>query len=92
MAFLNLGRFGELLRNNPGLTPRVLSRRLREMQEEKLIQRTVEGRDVRYVLTERGEDAVYILLAFLRYGLRHYGNGSAPAVGDIRAGPVTGKG
>jgi hypothetical protein len=26
----------------------------------------------RYVLSEMGEDAVYILLAMLRFGIRHY--------------------
>jgi DNA-binding HxlR family transcriptional regulator len=72
LAFLDLHRFGELLRNNPGLTPRVLARRLREMEAEGLIERTARGRSVSYRLTARGEDAVYILLAFLRYGLRHF--------------------
>ena len=72
MAFLRLNRFNELLHNNPGLTPRVLSRRLREMQAERLVTRTGRGRAVTYELTERGQDAVYILLAFLHYGLKHH--------------------
>ena len=72
MAFLRLARFGELLRNNPGLTPRVLSRRLREMAAEGLVVRTGAGQRIRYDLTRRGEDAVFILLAFLRYGLRYH--------------------
>jgi DNA-binding HxlR family transcriptional regulator len=71
MAFLKLTRFGQILRNNPGLTPRVLSRRLDQMEEEGLVER-IAGRDtVSYRLTDRGEDAVFILLAFLRYGMRH---------------------
>jgi len=41
IGFLRLDRFGQILRNNPGLTPRVLSRRLRNMQKEGLIERTV---------------------------------------------------
>jgi DNA-binding HxlR family transcriptional regulator len=72
MAFLKLSRFGEFLRNNPGLSPRVLSRRLTEMQRERLIRRTERLGAVRYRLTGGGEDAVYILLAFLRYGTRHH--------------------
>jgi DNA-binding HxlR family transcriptional regulator len=72
MAFLKLSHFGEFLRNNPGLTPRVLSRRLSEMQEERLIVRREGSSGVRYRLTPRGEDAVVILLAFLRYGSRHH--------------------
>jgi DNA-binding HxlR family transcriptional regulator len=71
LAFLKLSRFGEILRNNPGLTPRVLARRLREMEEEGLISRTQAGSSVGYHLTAKGEDAVYVLLALLRYGLRY---------------------
>ena len=72
MAFLKLTRFGQILRNNPGLTPRVLARRLRQMQEEGLVERVVTVEKVAYRLTSRGEDAVFILLAFLRYGIRHH--------------------
>ena len=72
MAFLQLSHFGQFLRNNAGLTPRVLSRRLREMQAEGLIERVTSGEEVTYRLTKRGEDAVFILLAFLHYGIRHH--------------------
>jgi len=72
MAFLKLTKFGQILRNNPGLTPRVLSRRLRQMQQEGLVERVVASDKVAYRLTSRGEDAVFILLAFLRYGIRHH--------------------
>jgi DNA-binding HxlR family transcriptional regulator len=71
IGFLRLERFGEILRNNPGLTPRVLSRRLRTMQNEGLIERTVRSDRITYELTSRGEDAAYVLLAFLRYGLKY---------------------
>ena len=72
IGFLELRRFGEILRNNPGLTPKVLSKRLRDMQKEGLIDRKVSKDAVIYRLTSRGEDAVFILLAFLRYGLKHH--------------------
>lgn len=72
MAFLKLTRFGQILRNNPGLTPRVLARRLRQMQEEGLVERDATSEKVTYRLTSQGEDAVFILLAFLRYGIRHH--------------------
>ncbi len=71
IGFLKLERFGQILRNNPGLTPRVLSRRLRNMQKEGLIDRTVRSDRITYMLTPRGEDAAYVLLAFLRYGLKY---------------------
>src|SRR2546428_2166215 len=73
MAFLKLTRFGQFLRNNPGLTPRVLSRRMAEMEEEGLLERIAIADRVTYQLTSRGEDAVFILLAFLRYGSKPRG-------------------
>jgi len=72
IAFLKLDRFGQIRRNNPGLTARVLSRRLREMTDEGLLSKELNGDQTRYRLTERGEDAVYILLALLRYGVKHH--------------------
>jgi DNA-binding HxlR family transcriptional regulator len=72
LALLKLRRFGEFRRNNPGLTARVLSRKLREMEREGLIERRQRGREVEYQLTSRGEDAGLILLAFLQYGLKHH--------------------
>jgi DNA-binding HxlR family transcriptional regulator len=72
IGFLKLSRFSEILRNNPGLTARVLSRRLKDMQKEGLIERKATRDAIKYSLTPRGEDAVFILLAFLRYGLKHH--------------------
>ena len=72
IAFLKLRRFGEVRQNNPGLTARVLSRRLREMREEGLLKRREDGKTIFYSLTSRGEDAVYVLLALLRYGIRYH--------------------
>ena len=79
LAFLKLRHFGQLRRNNPGLSPRILSRRLREMQKEGLLVREVDGKSVSYRLTARGDDAAIILLAFLRYGLIHFVGPRAPA-------------
>lgn len=72
IGFLKLERFGQILRNNPGLTPRVLSRRLRNMKKEGLIERMVTSDRITYLLTPRGEEAAYVLLAFLRYGLKYH--------------------
>lgn len=72
VGFLRMDRFGQILRNNPGLTPRVLSRRLREMAADGLLKKTTRGSDVRYVPTAKAEDALFILFAYLRYGLRHF--------------------
>ena len=72
VGYLGLHKFGQILRNNPGLSPRVLSRRLGEMREEGLVRRIVDGDEISYKVTVRGEDAFYVLLAFLRYGLKYY--------------------
>jgi DNA-binding HxlR family transcriptional regulator len=52
-------RFGELSKAVPGLSDRLLSRRLRELEDEGLVEREVEaGSPVRvtYSLTEAGEE------------------------------------
>lgn len=52
-------RFGELRKVVPGLSDRLLSQRLRELEDEGLVQREVEaGTPVRvtYSLTEVGDD------------------------------------
>jgi DNA-binding HxlR family transcriptional regulator len=72
VAFLRLQHFGEIRRNNPGLTARVLSRRLRQMVNEGLLDRAEKSGVITYSLTDKGEDAVYVLLALLRYGIRHH--------------------
>lgn len=84
ISFLKLERFGQIMRNNPGLTPRVLSRRLRNMQQEGLVEKNVRKDAVTYHLTPRGEDAVFVLLAFLRYGTKH-----RPRTVDGRASSVS---
>lgn len=50
-------RFGELVRAVPGLSDRLLSQRLRELEEEGLVERVVESATpvrVTYSLTEKG--------------------------------------
>jgi len=52
-------RFGELTRAVPGVSDRLLSRRLRELEEEGLVERDVESGapvKVTYSLTEKGAD------------------------------------
>jgi DNA-binding HxlR family transcriptional regulator len=71
VAFEHRDRFGAMLGANAGLTPRVLSKRLRELCAEGILERVQEGRAVRYRLTPKGEDAAFILLALLRFSVRH---------------------
>ncbi len=75
VAFFGDMSFTRLLRNNPGMTPRVLSMRLRDLREEGLIVRMVGSRnprDIRYQLAAKGRDAIPILTAFIQYGMRHH--------------------
>ncbi|MFQ5918559.1 MAG: winged helix-turn-helix transcriptional regulator [Thermoplasmata archaeon] len=75
VAFFGDMSFTGLLRNNPGMTPRVLSMRLRDLRAEELIERVVgaEGpRTIRYRLTAKGGDAIPILTALIQYGMRHH--------------------
>ena len=68
-------RFSEILRSTPGLTPRVLSNRLRELEREGLIERVEEKKGpnlVRWMVTEKGSDTVPILMRFAAYGSKWY--------------------
>ena len=63
-------RFSDILRGNPGLTPRVLVFRLRELEAEGLIRRRTKDdrREVHYVLTPAGRDTIPILTALIYFG------------------------
>ena len=74
IGFLKIDRFSRILKNNPGLTPRVLSMRLRDLEQEELIERIVASHgqvDVRYRLTKKGEDTLPILTALIQFGMVH---------------------
>ncbi len=75
MAMMKKERFSEILKSTPGLTPRVLSNRLRELEREGMIER-VERRKgpnfVRWTLTEKGDDTIPILMRFAAFGSKWY--------------------
>lgn len=72
IGILGIDRFNRLLDSIPGLTPRVLSMRLKELEKEGFIQCIEEGKKssmiVRWTLTEKGRDAIPILLQFTVFG------------------------
>jgi DNA-binding HxlR family transcriptional regulator len=94
ISFFPEARFSDMLRNNSGLSPRVLSIRLRELQSEGLIERSeVPGhpRDVHYRLTRKGEDVIPILSAFIQYGAKHrahevFKDGKSRRIGQLFPG------
>jgi DNA-binding HxlR family transcriptional regulator len=64
-------RFGDLVRGLPGLSPNVLSQRLRELERDGLLRHCVTGppSGVRgYELTERGLELEHVLTALGRWG------------------------
>ncbi|MGA8709734.1 MAG: winged helix-turn-helix transcriptional regulator [Thermoplasmata archaeon] len=71
-----ISRFNELVKANPGLTPRALSLLLTDLQREGMILRSVgsasSGRRVRYSLTRKGRDVLPVVAALIEFGMRHY--------------------
>jgi len=75
MSMMKKERFSEILRSTPGLTPRVLSNRLRELEREGMIERAEKKKGpnfVRWTLTEKGNDTIPILMRFAAFGSRWY--------------------
>jgi len=71
IGFLKIVRFNRILDSIPGLTPRVLSMRLRELEEEGFIERVGGKRDptmVVWSLTEKGRDTRPILIHLTAFG------------------------
>ena len=72
IGILGVDRFNRLLDSIPGLTPRVLSMRLKELEKEGFIKRIKEGKKspmvVRWILTDKGRDALPILLHLTVFG------------------------
>jgi DNA-binding HxlR family transcriptional regulator len=73
IAFRTEPRFSDILRWNKGLTPRVLSWRVQELEAEGLVVRVPgeDKREVRYELTPKGRDAIPILASLIFFGAKH---------------------
>jgi len=77
MALLKINRFNKILRSIPGLTPRVLTLRLHELEKDHLIHARIikkSPRIVEWELTEKGTDITPILLSVLSFGAKWYSN------------------
>src|ERR1700687_3321805 len=75
MTMMKKERFSEILKSTPGLTPRVLSNRLRELEREGMIERVEKKKGpnfVRWMLTEKGNDTIPILMRFAAFGSKWY--------------------
>src|SRR3989441_4867910 len=73
IGFRKIDRFNHLIESIPGLTPRVLSMRLKELERDGIIRKT-EDEDlvVRWTLTEKGEDTLPILTRLMAFGSKWY--------------------
>lgn len=68
-------RFNQMLDVTPGLTPRVLSMRLRELEKNGFIKHVEEHgfpKIVRWELTEKGNDTLPILVKFVEFGAKWF--------------------
>ncbi|MDO9406808.1 helix-turn-helix domain-containing protein [Patulibacter sp.] len=84
-------RFSELRSAVPGLSDRVLSQRLRELEVEQLVLREVHpGPPVRvaYALTDKGRDLDTVVRALERWGNRWMDCGGAAPVGASSGAPA----
>jgi DNA-binding HxlR family transcriptional regulator len=94
LTFLPDLTFGQILKRNPGLTPRVLSFRLRELRSEELVEKVADPRDdrkVHYRLAPKGRDAIPILTALAAFGMKHlpsavFVDGKPRSLGDVFPG------
>jgi DNA-binding HxlR family transcriptional regulator len=69
----HVDRFSGLLRSNPGLNSRILSRRLRELEEAGMIARRVKTRapgPVQWIMTEKGLDILPAIIRLIAFGAR----------------------
>jgi DNA-binding HxlR family transcriptional regulator len=67
-------RFNRLMESIPGITPRILSQRLKELEQQGFIE-CVERNGVKLVrwdLTEKGKDTLPILMSFIAFGSKWY--------------------
>jgi DNA-binding HxlR family transcriptional regulator len=75
IGFLKVNRFNGILATLPGLPPKVLSTRLKELEAEGFIECIEESKVpmvTRWGLTQKGEDTLPILMRFIAFGSKWY--------------------
>jgi DNA-binding HxlR family transcriptional regulator len=65
--------FNELRRGVPRMSPTLLSKRLHQLTVAGIVERQVEGNDVRYLLTQAGQELRPVVEALGRWGVRWIG-------------------
>jgi DNA-binding HxlR family transcriptional regulator len=77
IGFLKIQRFNRILDSIHGLTPRVLSMRLKELEKEGFIEYIEKKKSpimVLWRLTEKGKDTLPILMMLTAFGSKWYSN------------------
>jgi DNA-binding HxlR family transcriptional regulator len=77
IGFLKIQRFNRILDSIHGLTPRVLSMRLKELEKEGFIECIEKKKSpimVLWRLTEKGKDTLPILMMLTAFGSKWYSN------------------
>jgi DNA-binding HxlR family transcriptional regulator len=66
-------RFGELCRDIPGISPKMLTARLRDLQKKRVVMREVvpsSPPSVEYALSELGKELIPVIDAIVKVGTR----------------------
>jgi len=92
-------RFSQLLESVDGISPRILSRRLRELESAGLIRRIEEPaspRKVSWKFTEKGWDTLPILMSYVAFGSKYFpervfADGEPREVGEVYPAPIVEK-
>lgn len=75
MLFDKQTRFNEFLNSIEGISPRILSRRLKEMEANGLIERIVFDKTpikIEYKITQRGKNIKPLLTQMAKFSIKHY--------------------
>jgi DNA-binding HxlR family transcriptional regulator len=75
IGFLKINRFNRILESIQGLTPRILSMRLKELEREGFVECAKKNRSpmmVQWRLTEKGKDTLPILMQLTAFGSKWY--------------------
>nr|WP_308858304.1 helix-turn-helix domain-containing protein [Paenibacillus sp. R14(2021)] len=87
-------RFGELRRAIPGVTQKMLTKQLRELEEEDIVERIVYAQvppKVEYSITEYGKSLELVLITMHEWGVSHKlhkrqkTKAASPETSDIRS-------
>lgn len=73
--FLGSTKFNELQKGAPGINPRMLSLRLKELEEHLLVSRSVYTGtpvQIQYALTDRGKELVPIMFATAKFSMKNF--------------------